>query len=471
MNKTKTIATIGPASQDEEILEQLISNGVDLVRFNMNYADHDFCLEIIKKIKNIDTKLKRHTSIIVDLGGPSIRVGKLIGNQAYLIKGSKIRIYIEDLVGDNTKFSINYPNLINEVKFNMTIKMSDGAVELKVIDKQYNYLLCEVIKEGTICSNQKLNIPDIKLNLPFLNEKDKNDIIFADKIKADYLALSFVSSAEDVLQVNDLLIELNNDNIGILAKVENEDAYLEIDEIIKVSEGILIARGDLGISVALERVPEIQKAIISKCHKAGKLSIVATELLSSMEKENRPTRAEVSDVANAVLDGADAVVLCGETTIGKHPVETLIMMEKIMRSAEEDINYLDLLDKATRSEKQDITGVLSHSIVDCANRLKCKAIVVPTMSGLTAKRISRFRPSCPIIAISPNLETIGQLSLYFGIKAVLIDDLNTFDRIIKEAIKIASEEVNLNKGDKIIITGGYPFKKVKHTNFLKVEEI
>lgn len=408
---------------------------------------------------------------MIDLGGPSIRIGRLINGQACLVKNSKIRIYTETLIGDSTKFSVNYPNLTNEIKYNTIIKMSDGTVELKVIDKQYNYLICEVIKEGTIYNYQKINIPEMKLNLPFLNKKDQEDIIFANKIKADYLALSFVSSSEDVLQINDLLIELNNDHLAILAKIENEAAYLEIDEIIKVSDGVIIARGDLGISVSLERVPGMQKAIINKCHRAGKLSVVATELLSSMEKESQPTRAEVSDVANAVLDGADAVVLCGETTTGKHPVETLIMMEKIMRSAEEDINYLDFLDKATRSEKQDITGILSHSIVDCANRLKCKAIVVPTMSGKTAKKISRFRPSCPIIAISPNIETVRHLNLYFGVEAVLIEDLNTFDRITKEAVKIASQKINLAKEDKIIITGGYPFKKVKHTNFLKIEEI
>lgn len=471
MNKTKTIATIGPASQSEEILRNLIINGVDSIRLNMNYGGHKFCLEILEKLKKIDKELNKETSIIVDLGGPSVRVGKLIGGQTTLIKDSKIRIYMEEIVGDNTKFSVNYPGLIDDIKLDMAIKMSDGTVELKVVDKQYNYILCEVIKDGTIFNNQKLNVSDIKLNLPFLNDKDKADIAFANEIKADFLALSFVSSAEDVLKVNDLLIELDNDHLGILAKVENEDAVAEIDEIINVCDGIIIARGDLGIAVPVERVPGIQKAIINKCHKVGKLSIVATELLSSMEKTSRPTRAEVSDVANAVLDGADAVVLCGETTVGKHPVETLIMMEKIMRSAEIDINYLDLLDKASRSEKQDITGILSHSIVDCANRLKCHAIIVPTMSGLTAMRISRFHPSCPIIAISPSLETVRHLKLYFGIEAILIKDLNTFDQIIKEAIKIASKELDLIKGDKIIITGGYPFKKVKHTNFIKVEEI
>ena len=471
MNKTKTIATIGPATQKKEVLRYLIINGVDLIRFNMNYASQDFCLDILDKLKTIDKELNTNTGIIVDLSGPSIRINSLIGGQAELKVGTKIRIYMEKVLGDSTKFSVSYPNLIDEVKYDSKIKISDGTVELKVIDKQYNYLLCEVEKGGTIFDNQKIVIPDHHLNLDFLDKQDRDNIKFADEINADFLSLSFVSSAEDVLQVNDFLIELGNDHIEILAKIENEDACLAIDDIIKASDGIIIARGDLGISLPVERIPGIQKSIISKCHKQGKLSIVATELLSSMENASRPTRAEVSDVANAVLDGADAVVLCGETTVGKHPIETLIMMEKIMRSAEIDLNHLEFLDRAARSEKQDVTGVLAHSIVECANRLKCKAIVVPTMSGLTAKKISRFRPSCPIIAITPNLEIVKSLNLYFGIKSILIDDLKTFDEITNKAKEIACKEMDLQESDKIIITGGYPFKKIKHTNFIKIEEI
>lgn len=471
MNKTKTIATIGPTTQKKEILRDLIINGVDLIRFNMNYASQDFCLDILDKIKKIDKELNTNTGIIVDLSGPSIRVNNLIGGQAELEVGTKIRIYMEKLLGDGTKFSVSYSNLVDEVKYNSKIKMSDGTVELRVIDKQYNYLLCEVEKGGMIFDNQKIVVPDHHINLEFLSKKDRDNIIFANEINADFLSLSFVSNAEDVLQVNDFLIELGNDHLQILAKIENEEAYLAIDEIIKVSDGIIIARGDLGIALPVERIPGIQKAIISKCHKYGKLSIVATELLSSMENANRPTRAEVSDVANAVLDGADAVVLCGETTVGKHPVETLIMMEKIMRSAEMDINHLEFLDRAARSEKQDITGVLAHSIVECANRLKCRAIVVPTISGLTAKKISRFRPSCPIIAITPNIEIVRGLNPYFGIKAILIDDFKTFDEITNKAKEIACSELDLQPNDRIIITGGYPFKKIKHTNFIKIEEI
>lgn len=307
--------------------------------------------------------------------------------------------------------------------------------------------------------------------MPFLSNKDRNDILYANQMKVDYLALSFVSSAEDVLNVNDILIDLNNDHIGIIAKIENERAVEEIDEIIKVSEGIMIARGDLGVEVPMERVPGIQKSIISKCHNMGKVSIVATELLATMETNTRPTRAEVSDVANAVLDGADAVMLSGETTVGKFPLETLSIMEKIIESAEEDINYFEMLDKAMRTEKQDITGMIAYSVAECADRLKCKAIIAPTISGYTARKMSRFRPSCPIIAVSPDINTVKSLNLHFGVTPVLIEDLSSFDKIIKKSKEITKSLMDTAEGDKIIVTGGYPFKEVKHTNFMKIEEL
>lgn len=471
MNKTKIIATIGPASSDEETLKSLIADGMDVVRLNLTHASYDFCTNVIDKIHKLNEELKTNVSIMLDTEGPNVRVGKFVGGKAFLTKGDYIRIYMEDLVGDSTKFSVNHKGLLNDVKYNSILKLDDGMIELRVAEKGTNYLLCEVLKEGVLEDNKGLNAPGIKLSMPFLSSKDRNDILYANQMKVDYLALSFVSSAEDVLTVNDILIDLNNDHIGIIAKVENERAVEEIDEIIKVSEGIMIARGDLGVEVPMERVPGIQKSIISKCHNMGKVSIVATELLATMETNTRPTRAEVSDVANAVLDGADAVMLSGETTVGKFPIETLSIMEKIIESAEEDINYLELLDKAMRTEKQDITGMIAYSVAECADRLKCKAIIAPTISGYTARKMSRFRPSCPIIAVSPDINTVKSLNLHFGVTPVLIEDLSSFDKIIKRSKEITKSLMDTTEGDKIIVTGGYPFKEVKHTNFMKIEEL
>lgn len=471
MNKTKIVATIGPASNSKEVLKELINQGMDVARINMSHANYDFCTHVIEKINELNEELNVNVSIMLDTDGPNVSVGKFVGGNAYFAQGDKIRIYMDDLVGDSTKFSVNYPGLLQDVRHNTIIKVSDGLVELQVLEKGTNYLLCEVLKEGLIENNKSINVPGIKLSLPFLSKKDQEDIIFAHKMNVDFLALSFVSSSEDVLQVNDLLIDLDNDHIGIIAKIENERAVNEIDEIIKVSDGIMIARGDLGVEVPMERVPGIQKSTISKCHIMGKVSIVATEMLSTMECSTRPTRAEVSDVANAVLDGVDAVMLSGETTVGKYPVETLSIMEKIIESAEEDINYLELLDKAMRTEKQDIAGMIAYSVAECADRLKCRAIIAPTVSGYTARKMSRFRPICPIIAVSPDIQTVKSLNLHFGVTPILIDDLTTFDRIIKRSKEVTKKLMETEDGDKIIVTGGYPFKTVKHTNFMKIEEL
>lgn len=471
MNKTKIIATIGPASSDKDVIRNLIKNGMDVARLNMSHSSYEFCEDIVKKIDELNKELGTNVSVMVDTKGPEIRVGSFQGGEATFEEGTKIRIYMDDTLGDNTKFSVDYPNLINEIKYNTVIRIDDGKLELEVIDKGEDYLLCEVMNSATIISNRRFNVPGLRLKRPFLTPKDRDDIAFASKIGVDFIALSFVSSSEDILTINDLLIELDNDHLGIIAKIENEAALDDIDEIIRISDGVIVARGDLGVELPMERLPGIQKNIIAKCHNAGKVSIVATELLSSMENEVRPTRAEVSDVANAVIDSVDGVILSGETTIGKYPVETVAMMEKIIASAEMDINYLELLDKAVRTEKQDITGLIAYSVTDCANRLRSCAIVTPTMSGYTARKMSRFRPNCPIIAVSPNINTVKSLSLHFGVRAVLIDDLNSLDKIIKQSLDITKRLLRTEPGDKVIITGGYPFKNVKHTNFMQIEEL
>ncbi len=471
MNKTKIIATIGPSSQDEKILRNLILSGVDIIRLNLVYSNRTFCDEMIEKINKINKELNRFVSIMLDLEGPRLKTGKFKEGSISLKKEDKIQIHKQEILGDVTKFSVNYEKIVEEVKSGTLLKINDGLVELEVIENEPDFLVCSVVKEGIINDFSSIHIPGIHLSIPFISKKDREDILYACEKKVDFLALSHVTSSEDVLEVNDLLIELENDHMGILSKIENESAWNDIDEIIKVSEGIIVARGDLGIDLPIERVPGIQKMVINKCHRMGKASVVATELVSSMQTIPRPTRAEVSDIANAVLDGTDAVLLTGETTIGKYPMETVSMIEKVMKAAEEDLNYLELLDQAMRTEKQDTTGVLAYSVAEAANRLKCKAIVTPTISGFTAKKISRFRPMCPILAISPNIETVKNLSIYFGIQGVFIDELNSFDKVLTKASEVAKKWLTTETKDKIIITGGYPFKETKHTNFMKIEEI
>lgn len=471
MNKTKTVVTIGPASKDKDIIKQLIISGADVIRINLSHADHEFCREVIKKIEEVNKELGKYTSIMLDTNGPAVRIGKIHTSHAFLKSNDLVRVYMKDLVGDSTKFSVNYNNLINDLSIGSIIKISDGNVELEVEDKDDDCLICRVLKEGIISSNDSLNVPSTRLNIPFLSKKDKEDIKFAHEMNIDYIALSFVSTIEDVLEINDLLIELGNDHIAIISKIENEQALENIDDILSVSDGLMVARGDLGVEIPLERIPGIQKLIISKCQLSGKISIVATEMLTSMENSLTPTRAEVSDIANAVLDGCDAVMLSNETTIGKYPVETLSMMEKVIHEAELGIDYLGLMDKASRSENKDITGILAHSVIDGSNRLKASAIITPTNSGHTAKKMSRFRPPCPIIAVSPNIATVKNLNLYYGVEPVLVREFDSLDRMIKESRAVAIDLLKLVEKDKIIITGGYPFKDVKHTNFMKIEEL
>ena len=471
MKKTKIISTIGPASQDIDIMKQMVLEGTDAFRVNMKHADYEFLEDTKKKIDKINQELKTCVALIMDTKGPDVTVGKFISGSAYLKKDDKIRIYMSPIMGDSTKFSVSHSNLMHEVKCNTFIKLNDGLIELQVLEKGEDYLLCKVLTGGVIEDNKGVNVPGAYLNMPFLSEKDKKDIEFASKLGVDYVALSRVNSSEDILTVNDLLISLGNDNMDILAKIETEKAVDDIDEILKVCDGMIVARGDLGVEIPMERIPGIQKSIISKCHTAGKISIVATEMMSSMESQVRPTRAEVSDVANAVLDSCDAVMLSGETTIGKYPVETVSMMSKIIESSEYDVNYYELADKAMRTEMQDTTGMIAYSVTECANRLKTVAIVAPTMSGHTAKKMSRFRPICPIIAMSPNDSTVKNLSIYYAVYPVKIDAIKSFDQIMTKSKEVVEKRMDIVKGNKIIITGGYPFQNVKHTNFMKIEEL
>ena len=470
MKKTKIVATIGPASKDENIIKEMILSGMDIARINMKHADYKFATSIIKIINKLNDELETNVAIMLDLKGPDLTVGKFQGGTAYLNKGTKIRIYKDEVLGDATKFSVSTKDFIKKVKVNTTIKLNDGMIELLVEDKNDDYLLCNVITGGFIEDNKGVNVKNYIEDMNYLSEKDIDDIKFAHKMNVDYIALSFISSAEDVMKVNDLLIELDNSHIAIISKIENENALEDLDSIIENSDGVMVARGDLGVEIPLERVPGIQKQVINKCHRLGKVSLVAAEMLLSMENNVRPTRAEVSDVANAVLEGVDCVVLSGETTIGKYPTITIDTMSKIIESTEQDLNYYEFLDKTMRTENQDISGNISYSTVDCADRLKCKFIVVPTMSGYTAKKISRFRPKCPIIALSPDSEVVKELSMYYGIYSIHIGEIKTFDKMMK---LVHDSVVNLGAttGDKVIVTGGYPFKEVKHTNFMKIEEI
>lgn len=471
MNKVKVVVTIGPVSKEKQKIKELILNGADVVRLNLSHASQKFCSEIIQKVRELNYELGTNVGIMLDLNGPVVRCGELLGGSATYKTGDKIRIYMTQIIGDDKKLSVDYPELVNKVNIEDIIKLQDGTVEFKVLDKGIDYIICEVITGGTVIEKKNINIPNVDLEIPFMRVEDIKNIEFANRMNVDYLALSYVKTAEDVMDVTDMLIELGNDHIEVISKIECNDAIEDLDNIIKISNGVMVDRLDLGVEIPVERVPAIQKIVINKCNRMGKVSIISTDIASSMEDDSELTRAEVSDIVNAVLDGTDAILLSGETTIGRYPVKTIRNIERVIKEAECDIDYCSLYESAARTEDEDITGMIACNVAQTANKLKCKAIIIPTVSGYTARKISRFRPSCPVIAVSPNDETVLSLSLHFGITAVLIDELNSLDKIIKVSEKVTRKLLDIKSGDKIIITGGYPFKETKSTNFMKIEEL
>lgn len=470
MNKTKIISTVGPMTSSKEILRKMIRAGTDVFRINLSHSTYKDAEKICSYIKSLNRELKTNVGTLIDTKGPEIRIGE-IDLDLVLKKGDIITLTNRPANGEYGYIQVSYKDLYKDVSIDDRVLIDDGLIELKVINILDEDVKCITLTGGKVYSRKGLNVPDSNLSLDFLSEENKEDIRFASRVKADFIALSFVRNANDVLDVNDMLISLRDDHMQIISKIESKSSIGDIENIIKVSDGIMIARGDLGIEIPLESIPSVQKKIVKQSYSKGKLCIVATEMLTSMEFSSRPTRAEVSDVANAILDGADAVMLSGETAIGNYPLETINTMNKIIDATEETMDYDELLIKHTTQDQKDITTVISHSVVDAANMLNTKAIVATTMSGYTAKKISSHRPCCPIIATTPSKETATSLSLNWGVIPILVSKYNNTDEIVKNAVEVAKEELKLTKGDKIIITGGFPLKETKYTNFLKVEEI
>jgi len=471
MKKTKIICTIGPSCNNEEVLEAMINNGMDVARINLSHSTHEFAEDIVLKIRKLNKKLNTNVGILFDTKGPEIRVGSFKEGFVELVEGQKVILTPNKADGTDGKINISQRKLSLDLDIDSVILLDEGAIELVVTGIKNADITCKVVRGGILKNNKGINIPNTDLNIDFLSEQDKKDILFASKLNIDFIALSFVRSANDVLDVNDIFIAERNEHTQIISKIENESALDDIDNIIKVSDGIMVARGDLGVEVELEKVPCLQKNIVSKTREKNKICIVATEMLYSMENRIRPTRAEVSDVANAVIDGVDALMLSGETAIGMYPIDAVSMMSKIIKETEYSLDYHRLLLDKYEDKNCDTTTVLSYSTVDAANMLKAKAIVVSTISGYTAKRVSGYRPKCPIIATTPYKETATSLSLNWGIIPVVVNKFNSTDDIIENAIEEVKKKIKIEKEEKIIITGGFPIKRSRGTNFIKIEEI
>ncbi len=469
MKKTKIVATLGPSTKNAKVIEEMVRNGVDVFRINTSHASLDEASQYIKIIRSIEKKVNKVIGIMLDLDGPGIRLDRLNEGSSYLEKDKEVRFYDYHVICNNTQLSTNFNNFTSIVNIDDILILSNGSVKLKVIDINEDNFKCLVLEAGYIYSNQTIYI-NKNYKLPFLSLKDKDTIMFAIKNNVDFLALSFVRDEQDVLEVIDMLIENSNEHISIISKIENEFAFSNLNEILKVSDGVMIGRGDFGINVSLPRLPYYQKEILDMASKTEKIGLVATDFLKTMIKEKNPSRAEVVDIYNAVLDKADGLVLCDETSIGKYPAESVSVMTDVILEAEKDFNYHENLENTFKKGKLDVTSTISYSVVDSSLLLNASCILANTMSGYTARKISYFRPKSIVLGLSPNINTVRSLTLNYGIIPVLVNKFHDTDEIVSGCIEKYKEIMDYKIGDTVIITGGLPLNN-KNTDFMKIEKI
>ena len=470
MEKTKLIATICENDNEQRQIEEFIKQGIDVIRINMSYTTIEECKRLMKLIDDTNKRYDTHVAIMMDLEGPCIRTGEFIDGKATLNTGDKIRIYMNKIKGNMTGFSVNYKDLIDDLKYKTRIKLSKGNVELEVLEKGLDYAVCEVLKGGVVTNNSKMYIPEIKINKKFLSNKDYQDIIFAHENNVDFIVASAISSSEDVLEINDLLIELKNEHMALLAKIENKRAYEDLENIVGVADGIILDRGDIGIELPIEMIPSVQKKIINKCYQNGKLSIITAEFNSFLTKKVVPNRSEVSDLATLVSEAVDGIMLTSETSVGSHPIETVKTVKRIVEASEDSIDYSYFFRRSLNNETKGVTSTVCSSVVLGANELECKAIIVATNQGKTAKIISRLKPPCPIIAAAETEEIVKSMQLNFGVLPIIAKGSN-LEEITENAKSKIIDLLDLKQGDKIIVTGGFPFREVKYTNFMEIIEV
>jgi len=469
MRKTKIICTLGPAT--EGIVDKLIENGMDAARFNFSHETHSIHLRRILETKKAREKLSKPIPLIIDTRGPEMRIGQL-KEKVNLVKGKMFTLVNEDIIGDGTKASISNKNLYKNVKPEKEIFIDDGKVRLEVEKVNEKDIICKVTSGGFISSRKGVNVHDCETGLPFITESDIADIEFALDNDFDYIALSFVRNASDIYQVRNILKRKYKEDVKIIAKIENEEAVKNIDEIIEASDSIMVARGDLGIEISISQVPVIQKKLIKKCYSNAKPVIVATQMLESMTDNPMPTRAEVSDVANAIYDGTSVVMLSGETAAGDYPIEALRMMVQVIDDTEKDIDYTTRFNiKAFRAVEKNILNIISKSSVVASFEIDAKAIVVPTRTGNSARMLSSFRPKSPIIAITVKPTIQRQLNMSWGIRPMLSKFIGEQKKLYENTMDLALETKLVNKGDIVILTGGIPTGSDGKTNMLKIHKV
>lgn len=468
MRKTKIVCTIGPTSENEETLRKLVACGMNAARLNFShgtYEEHGKRIELVKKLRK---ETSNPLAIILDTKGPEIRTGKFRNGGVELTEGQSFTLTTRNLEGDENICSVSYEKFHEDLKPGSRVLISDGLIELLVEGIEGQDIHCRVVNGGPIGNNKNINVPNASINLPAVTEKDINDIKFGIQNDIDIIAASFVRKAADVLAIRKVLEDNGGSHIQIVSKIENQEGVDNIDEIIRLSDGIMVARGDLGVQIPVEEVPIVQKLIIEKCNNAGKPVITATQMLDSMIRNPRPTRAEASDVANAILDGTDAIMLSGETANGKYPIETVSTMARIAIKAENSMNFEALLNRKRSQHISTVPDAISLATVSTAMQLKASAVITATQSGHTARIVSKYRPQCEIIAVTPYWEVARKLSIVWGVYPIIADKMESADEVMDRSVIEATAQGYIKKGELVVIAAGVPVGFAGTTNLMKV---
>ncbi|MGO1058863.1 pyruvate kinase [Planococcus sp. FY231025] len=473
MRKTKIVCTIGPASESPETLEALIQAGMNVARLNFSHGDHAEHALRIERIREAAKKTGKIVGILLDTKGPEIRTHKMENDAIDLETGQEIAISMKEVLGTEEMFSITYEQLIDDVHEGSVILLDDGLIELHVkrIDKAQGLIHTVVENAGTLKTKKGVNVPGVSVQLPGITDKDAQDILFGIEQGIDFVAASFVRRASDVMEIRGLLEKNNGSHIQIIPKIENQEGVDNIDEIITVSDGLMVARGDLGVEIPAEEVPLVQKKLIEKCNSAGKPVITATQMLDSMQRNPRPTRAEASDVANAIFDGTDAIMLSGETAAGLYPVESVETMHRIAMTTEDALNYKQIVDNRRKEKETNMTEAIGQAVSYTALNLKVKAIIAPTESGHTAKMISKYRAGVPIIAVTSTDRPSRKLTLVWGVQPIVSKAVTSTDEVLENAVEESLRHHFVKHGDLVVITAGVPVGQAGTTNLMKVHLI
>ncbi|MGN0380998.1 MAG: pyruvate kinase [Suilimivivens sp.] len=470
MRKTKIICTIGPSSESEEKLRELMLAGMNVARFNFSHGTHEEHKKKFDRVIKVSNELGLPVATLLDTKGPEIRLKDIEGGKTELVSGQKFILTTEEILGTNEKVSISYKNLVNDISVGTTILIDDGLIEMVVDAIEDTDILCTVINGGPISNHKGVNVPGAELSMPYISDVDRSDIMFGCDMGFDFIAASFVRCREDILEVRKILDE-HGSHMKIIAKIESMQGIRNLEDILTVSDGIMVARGDLGVEIPMEEVPVVQKQMIKMAEAQGKHVITATQMLESMIKNPRPTRAETTDIANAIYDGTTAIMLSGETAAGAYPVEAVRTMARIAERSEQDIDYNGRMKRREHIDNFDVTTAISHATCTTAMDLKAAAIITVTISGFTAGMISRYKPSCPIIACSVSPRICRQLSLSWGVTPIWIARENTTDDLFDVAVHAAEEAGYIKKGDKVVLTAGVPLGVSGKTNMLRVVEV